>query len=305
MVLEAEIDNQKGSLADASQRQQHADDGEVVADKVVAINYPAGLKAKNFSADTEIEWAVLPTEEFSSGSAWNLAGVLRRALPSGEDPDAIAKRLEAVLTSAVESLSLSQRSDLAENLGVDPSSASATIVSNAAKRALLVVASAAMFHARLDSYLPQMKPEIDARVGSKYLGEWPPQKLQHCISANDPVEALDTAWEHDPRSRLPSDLRISESHPHGTRSRSCMGGQRQTSRITGAFCGANCIERTARPDGPASSIVCWTQLDTTAATTRLPPLQCCLQGWPSDQKTYPTISVTTASSIQLAGQGLC
>ena len=195
VVLEAEIDNQKGALADASQRQQHADDGEVVADKIVAINYPAGLKAKNFSADTEIEWSVLPTEEFSSGSVWNLAGVLRRALPSGEDPDAIAKRLEAVLTSAVENLSLSQRTDLAANLGVDPSSASATIVRNAAKRALLVVASAAMFHARLDAYLSEMKPEIDARVGSKYQGEWPPEKLQHCISANDSVDALDTAWD--------------------------------------------------------------------------------------------------------------
>ena len=189
VVLEAEIDNQKGALADASQRQQHADDGEVVADKIVAINYPAGLKAKNFSADTEIEWSVLPTEEFSSGSVWNLAGVLRRALPSGEDPDAIAKRLEAVLTSAVENLSLSQRTDLAANLGVDPSSASATIVRNAAKRALLVVASAAMFHARLDAYLSEMKPEIDARVGSKYQGEWP-------VGAGNPVVAGQAACRY-------------------------------------------------------------------------------------------------------------
>ena len=42
----------------------------------------------------------------------------------------------------------------------------------------------------LDAYLSEMKPEIDARVGSnKYQGEWPPEKLQHCISANDSVDA--------------------------------------------------------------------------------------------------------------------
>ena len=195
VLLEAEIDSRKGALADAEKRQRHAAEGKVQGHTIVAINYPVGLTAETFDADTVFEWAVLPGTEFSAGTVANLASVLRRAMPETDDPDAIAKRLEAALSIAVESLDGSQRRELARQLGVDTDSAPTTVIRNAAKRALLVLASAAMFHVRLDRYLPDMRPDTDSRVGEPYTGEWPPEKLPKCVASPDPVAALYEAWD--------------------------------------------------------------------------------------------------------------
>jgi len=74
----------------------------------------------------------------------------------------------------------------------------------AGKRALLVVASAAMFHARLDPHLPNLRPTHDARhyqIGNPasppvpFTDPWPPKTIQQCIAHIDPVQSLIEAWE--------------------------------------------------------------------------------------------------------------
>ena len=43
--------------------------------------------------------------------------------------------------------------------------------------------------------LPALRPAIDARNGQPYEGDWPPQMLQQCVTAPDPVGALYEAWD--------------------------------------------------------------------------------------------------------------
>lgn len=193
VALEAEIDSPAGALADARKRAREAGIGLVVAHSVIAVSYPAGLSAERFTTDTNIEWAVLPSSDFTAGSVWQLAGVVRRTRPTGSDPDHLAAGLDKALALGVEGLSSAQRDDLAG--AVDAAWASGTRVAAAAKRALLVVAAAAMFHARLDAHLRQNPPTTDARTGEPYQGPWPPAKLQHCLSGPDPVDDLDAAWD--------------------------------------------------------------------------------------------------------------
>ena len=62
---------------------------------------------------------------------------------------------------------------------------------------MLVIASAMMFHARLDEYLGnEHRPKYDARaeVPTLYTGSWPPIRLSHCKDADDIVSAVGDAW---------------------------------------------------------------------------------------------------------------
>ena len=196
VALEAEIDNPKGAWQDAEKRRGEAEAGLVVADRVIAVNYPAGLQASKFNAGTSIELVVLPSTDFFPAPVAALAGVVRRSHPISKNPDSIARELDDVLTAATERLSTSQREDLTAALDVDLTMSNVKTVRAAAKRALLVVAAAGMFHARLDDgNLPALRPAIDARSGQPYEGDWPPQMLQQCVAVPDVVGALDEAWD--------------------------------------------------------------------------------------------------------------
>ena len=204
VALEAEIDNRRGAFKDATKRRDEALAGLVVADNVIAVNYPAGLQERDLATSTALEWSVLPptksgetpSERWVEGTVWHLAGVVRRCRPAGQrTPDQIAKELDDDLEQAVERLSARQRRDLATMLGV-AADAKPGIVRAAAKRSLLVVAAAGMFHTRLDQHIQQARPSIDAHTGQPYSGTWPPQKLQQCLEAPDArlVAALDGSW---------------------------------------------------------------------------------------------------------------
>ena len=53
-----------------------------------------------------------------------------------------------------------------------------------------------MFHSRLDSHLPEMRPEMDSRLNppEPFSGEWPPQMAHLCLEADDPIGAFRDAW---------------------------------------------------------------------------------------------------------------
>ena len=65
-----------------------------------------------------------------------------------------------------------------------------------AKRALLVAATAVMFHSRLDVHLEGMRPEYDNRIPQPqpYRGDWPPAKAQQCADGPNPVGDFGDAW---------------------------------------------------------------------------------------------------------------
>lgn len=109
-------------------------------------------------------------------------------------PDQIAARIDKVLDRALALLTPGQRSSIAEALDLPDFPDKAAQAST--KRGLLVVLSAAMFHARLDAHLPEMRPEIDARSENLFpdSAPWPPTKLTDCANDSDPISALKNAW---------------------------------------------------------------------------------------------------------------
>ncbi|MCY4456345.1 MAG: hypothetical protein OXB90_00165 [Acidimicrobiaceae bacterium] len=202
VALEAEINNRSGAFRDAAARWGHAKAGQVVADNVIAVNYPEGILERHLTTNSVVEWSVLPPTasneipqpSWVKGTVWHLAGVVRRCRQVGQQtPDEIAAELDTVLNLAVEHLSIRQCQDLAEMLGRTTGSA---VRRKAAKRALLIVAAAAMFHTRLEQHLPQVPPKMDAQTGEKFSARWPPKKLQQCLKSKDAdiLDELNNAW---------------------------------------------------------------------------------------------------------------
>ncbi|WP_420638726.1 N-6 DNA methylase [Candidatus Poriferisocius sp.] len=199
VAIEAEIDNRRGALRDANKRlQEHAQD-EAVVHEAVAVSYPEGLRVDVFDEETVLEWAVLPSEQFHSGRPSDLASAVRLMPEQRGDPEAVARILDDALTQACEELSTNQMQELAESLDLPVSQTvkgkSKDTTAPTAKRGLLTVMAAAMFHSRLDDHLRAMRPLVDARSGQPYQGGWPPGKLAVCISQDEPVGALHDAWQ--------------------------------------------------------------------------------------------------------------
>ena len=110
------------------------------------------------------------------------------------EPDVSAQKLNDALDEAVDRLSQKQREAAVVALNL-PDDESDTDLRAATKRVMLVIASAAMFHARLSSSLMSMKPKIDARSGKKFNDVWPPKSLQQCLQETDLIGALSGAWD--------------------------------------------------------------------------------------------------------------
>ena len=204
VALEAETDSESGALEDANARMAQAAVGEVRCDAAVAVNYPPDLLVESFSQDTVFGWAVWPSRVFESGNAAHLSAVLGGIREDSGDPVRLAEVLDVALSQAVGGLSVSQRQALAEAVNLPTEQKVRGRVRDttpaAAKRAMLVIAAAGMFHTRLDGEIPA-RPERDANTvtssnpnGDPYVGGWPPPKLQHCIGTFDAVDALRDAW---------------------------------------------------------------------------------------------------------------
>ena len=68
---------------------------------------------------------------------------------------------------------------------------------NAAVRGMLVIASAVMFHERLDRHLKDNMPEFDERLPGNQPYDavnWPPASAADCVDARNPVTAYSRAW---------------------------------------------------------------------------------------------------------------
>ena len=136
--------------------------------------------------------------DWSAGNLDQLVSVIRLTPAQLGDPDSVAAALSSSLDGAVARLSEGQKRELAKTLDLPESARSAkgNALDAAAKRALLVIVTAVMFHARLDSHRHTLRPEFDNRTvpPQPFQDDWPPAMAQHCADAADPIGAFGDAW---------------------------------------------------------------------------------------------------------------
>lgn len=103
----------------------------------------------------------------------------------------IVDNLKKIMNESITDLTDSQLKKLGDShsLNIKPDN-----INSSAKRVLLIVASAAMFHTRLDEHLPTMRPKIDARTGKPFKGNWPPSTLHDCYLSDNCINELQKAW---------------------------------------------------------------------------------------------------------------
>ena len=176
-----------------------------LAQCAVAVCYPDGTTRESLP-HSDLIWSVRDRVDdgtpWTSGDIDQLASVIRLTPAQLGDPDYAAAALSNSLDEAVRRLSETQRRMLAHTLDLPSSKTGkgrrATVTWNhAAKRALLVVATAVMFHSRLDTHLSGLRPERDNRVADEtpFTGNWPPEMAHRCAHSDDPISAFWDAWD--------------------------------------------------------------------------------------------------------------
>ena len=172
-----------------------------LVDAAIAVCYPDDTDESSLPG-AQFLWAVRDRAgtppHWTAGNLEQLVSVIRLTPAQLGNPDYAAAALSSSLDEAVRRLSDTQRRLLAQTLDLPPAKAGRNGMrwNQAAKRALLVIATAVMFHSRLDSHLPGMRPEMDARSNppEPFNGPWPPAMAHHCLEADDPIAAFRDAW---------------------------------------------------------------------------------------------------------------
>ena len=138
--------------------------------------------------------------EWTTGDIERLVSVIRLTPAQLGDPDAAAAALSGSLDGAVRRLSEEQKQELARALDLPRQTRNGRPVAHPwdgpAKRALLVVATAVMFHSRLDVHLRGLRPEVDSRANppEPFIGDWPPTPAQVCLNNDATIQAYLDAW---------------------------------------------------------------------------------------------------------------
>lgn len=173
-----------------------------VAHCAVAVCYPDD--SDEFTLPTsELSWAVREkvgaVEHWVSGSLEQLASVIRLTPAQLGNPDYVAGSLSSSLDAAVAKLTTTQKRQLTRKMQLSASDRGNRRGMNwdvPAKRALLVVATAVMFHSRLDQHANSIRPTVDNRLpdGVPFEDDWPPTPAHRCLDADDPIRAFLDAW---------------------------------------------------------------------------------------------------------------
>ena len=175
-----------------------------LADCAIALCYPEGLRLASELAESELLHTLRSHKERppAKKTSWKrdhipqLVSVIRKIPDQLGDPDEIANRLSFSLDRAVARLNESQKQELAACLDlpagkptkIETGYALTSRFNQAAKRAMLVVATAVMFHSQLDKHRHTIKPR-------DYAGEWSPASASQCANSADPIGAFSQAWE--------------------------------------------------------------------------------------------------------------
>ena len=197
----------------------------------IAVCYP-DYAQPHLLYSAEIAYAVIDVDNrnpnWQAGTPSQLAAAIRRAPAQLGNADMVAAMLAEEIQKAIAFLNSDQKEDLARALDLpeaqeprraafrDAARYRAALekwerkkYNNAAVRGMLVIASAVMFHARLDEHLKNNAPEFDARLpGSQPYdaANWPPESAADCLAdrkrraANrnrnpNPVISYETAWD--------------------------------------------------------------------------------------------------------------
>jgi len=192
VVLEAETGFHRKAQAikdaDARLRQR-------LATVVFAVCYPEGVTEDNL-ADATLTWTVRvkagePPGEWSVGDVSRLAQAVQQAPRSLIGADIAAQMLSDGLDAAVQRLTAPVRQALARALDLPATRPDGKEHSDryfvAAKRGMLVVATAMLFHHRLQGHLPTERPD-------GYEGDWPPASAIACAEQESTINAFRESW---------------------------------------------------------------------------------------------------------------
>lgn len=191
VVLEAEIGSRAGAIRDADRRLTQG-----LTSLVFAVSYPSGMKIVNDLVDVNLDWTLrsrtLDAKKAREGDnpAWDegtvrdLADAVRHAPEKIAATDRVAQQLSDALDGAVQRLPVEKRVNLAMTLDLPRGD---DYYQTAAKRGLLVIATAILFHHRLHSYGWDKEPP-----GS---GEWPPASPVSCAQDMNVVASHRQAWQ--------------------------------------------------------------------------------------------------------------
>ena len=174
----------------------------------VALVYPSNVTSSELDLDSKIEYAIIhPTDitekseaqlskdlQWSSASIKSLAQIIRRLNDDLGNPDYVARKLNTVLNNATTRLSLIQRQDIVRALNLPADRKEDESLVAAAKRGLLVIASAAMFHARLGPYLKDLEQKTELLPDDLLEEPWPPARLEDLSRDGDIIGSLRSAW---------------------------------------------------------------------------------------------------------------
>ena len=191
----------------AAKEQSARDDADArlkqgLAQCAVALCYPEDTTEVSLPT-AALRWAVRdgrPTAAWTGGGLEQLVSVIRLAPAQLGDPDTVAAVLSGSLNGAVLRLNETQKQQLARALDLPPQTRNKRPVRHPwdapAKRALLVVATAVMFHSRLDAHLPTLRPEQDNRENPPipFAGDWPPLAARRCAESAAPIQNFRDSW---------------------------------------------------------------------------------------------------------------
>ena len=169
----------------------------------VAVCYPDDTTEKSLPK-AQLMWTVRDgndsAADWTAGDIERLVSVIRLTPAQLGDPDYVAAALSSSLDGAMLRLSDTQKRLLARALDLPQQTKNKRPVRNPwdapAKRALLVVATAVMFHSRLDVHLKNLRPEQDSRTNppEPFTDNWPPNAAQLCAASDAPIQTFRDAW---------------------------------------------------------------------------------------------------------------
>ena len=192
VVLEAEKSFHRKAqaikVADARLKQR-------LATAVFAVCYPDGATEQNL-ADATLTWTLCLKPDEPSGD-WSTDGVPPLAQAVWHSPgslsgaDAAGQMLNEGLDVVVQGMSSQARRHLAQALDLPPTKPGGVERAErcfvAAKRGMLDVATAILFHHRVQPHLPEEPPD-------GFDGAWPPDSASVCAEQESPIGAFSEAW---------------------------------------------------------------------------------------------------------------
>lgn len=165
--------------------------------KNTVIQYAIMRRSDALVIDEQVRLGKLTYKKASQNIIWRsisvgeFVGVLNSTHEDLGRPELLANDLKNVLDENVSLLPKTILVKLAKSINSYEKDGNPAIP---AKRALLIVGSAAMFHTRLSEHLDVTKPTMDSYTDKKFTMSWPPKNLPECIDTDNVIGELLESW---------------------------------------------------------------------------------------------------------------